>query len=383
MDTYDIAVIGVGGLGAAACYWAKRRGLSVIGLEQFQLGHERGGSQDHSRIIRRAQNRHDEAQLIDAAYSAWREVEADAEQQLLTITGGLIIEAPDEPGPDAAAQSVHAYAQVMAAHDFPFERLDATEIASRWPAFQLSGSEQGLYAADSGIVDANHANAAHIALARARGADIREQQTVRRLSPDGDGVRVETDTAIVKAQRAIVTCGAWTNRVLADVARPLPLRITQEQVTYYTTPHPAEFTPPRFPVFMWRGAHNYYGFPVHGPGATKLGEHIGGPDTTADSRTFAPDPARQQRYQTFLQHRLPRFLGPEKATRTCLYTLTPDDLFVLDRVPERPQIAVAVGAGHAFKYASLFGQLLTELAVQPRTSQPIESFRLDRLALTA
>lgn len=382
MDTHDVAVIGVGGLGAAACYWAARRGLSVIGLEQFQFGHERGGSQDHSRIIRRAQNRHDEAQLIDAAYRAWREVEADAEQQLLTITGGLIIEDPDDPGPDASTQSVDAYAKVMAAHGFPFERLDASEIAARWPAFRLSGSEQGLYAADSGIVDAHRANAAHIALARARGADIRDQQAVRRLSPDGDGVRVETDTTTVKAQRAIVTCGAWTNRVLADVARPLPLRVTQEQVTYYATAHPGEFTPPRFPVFMWRGAHNYYGFPVHGPGATKLGEHLGGPVVTADSRTFTADPERQQRYRAFLEQRLPRFLGPEVTTRTCLYTLPPDDSFVLDLVPEWPQIAVAVGAGHAFKYASLFGRLLTELAVQPKPSHTLESFRLDRPALS-
>lgn len=123
-------------------------------------------------------------------------------------------------------------------------------------------------------------------------------------------------------------------------------------------------------------------FPVHGPGTAKLGEHLGGPTVTADSRTFGTDPARQRRYRAFLQRRLPRFLGPELATRTCLYTLTPDDGFVLDRVPEQPQIAVAVGAGRALEYASLFGRLLTELALQGHASQPLGDFRLDRPALT-
>jgi sarcosine oxidase len=153
-------------------------------------------------------------------------------------------------------------------------------------------------------------------------------------------------------------------------------------VTYYATPNLLEFSPARFPVFMWHGRHNFYGFPVHGEVATKLGQHMGGPEVTADTRTFDPDPVRERRQREFLTEHLPGFLGPQLYTKTCLYTIPPDQHFVLDILPEHPGVAVAVGAGHAFKFASLIGQVLADLALRGKTAHPIEQFRLDRPALT-
>jgi sarcosine oxidase len=196
------------------------------------------------------------------------------------------------------------------------------------------------------------------------------------------GVEVETDEETYLADRVVVASDAWTNQVLAETGLRMPLTVTQEQVTYYATPNLREFSPERFPVFMWHGAHNYYGFPVYGEVATKLGEHMGGHEVTAQTRDFEPDLERQRRYREFLAERVPGFLGPELYTKTCLYTVPPDQNFVLDTLPGHPQISVAVGAGHAYKFAALIGEILSELALDGGSRSPIDSFSISRPAIT-
>ncbi|WP_375502879.1 N-methyl-L-tryptophan oxidase [uncultured Jatrophihabitans sp.] len=381
---FPVIVIGCGGLGSAACYWlAQEAGSAVLGLEQFPRGHSRGASQDHSRIIRLAQHQDAYADLAPDAYDAWHAVERASGVQLLTRTGGLVIEdVAERATAETGTRNITGYDDVMRRHDVEFERLDADEIVRRWPQFRLNGSEQGIYQAESGLVDAGKANATHVALARAAGATIRDETPVLHVRPHGQYVEVVTADETYLAERVIVTADAWTNVVLADLGIQLPLTVTQEQVTYYATPHLLEFAPERFPVFMWHGRHNFYGFPVYGEVATKLGQHNGGFRTTADTRTFEPDPVREQRQLDFLAEHLPRFAGPTLYTKTCLYTLPPDQHFVLDTLPEHPNVAVAVGAGHAFKFASLLGQVLADLSLRGKTGHPIADFRLDRPALT-
>lgn len=382
--THKAIVIGCGGLGSAALYWlASRLGGQVLGIEQFPLGHERGGSQDHSRIIRLAQHQLVYAALAPHAYRAWHDVERESGQTLVIKTGGLVIE--DPTGRDSArvgSRNIEGYIKAFEKFGFDYEVLGADSLIQRWPQFQLRGHERALYQKDSGLVDAARANATHIALARAHGAEVRESTPVRALHPSGDGVEVVTDKERLLADRVVLTGGAWTNGLLAPVHGALPLTVTQEQVTYYATPNLLEFSPQRFPVFMWHGQENFYGFPIYGEVATKLGQHMGGPVVTAESRTFEPDTERQTRYRRFLESHLPGFLGPERYTKTCLYTVPPDQNFVLDKLPEHPQIAIAIGAGHAFKFASLIGRILADLAIDGATDYPIGPFALSRPALT-
>lgn len=384
MDGYRVIVVGCGGLGSAALYrLAREEGSRVLGIEQFGLGHGRGASQDHSRIIRLAQHQHQYAVLARPAYDAWHEVEAESLQTIVTRTGGLVIEDRDARlGLDSGTRNIEGYTAVLDEHGVDHEVLDADELMARWPQFHLGGGERAIYQSESGIVDAARANATHVALARGHGAQVVEHAAVRSIRPDGEGVVVETDERSYRAERVVVTADAWTNQVLRSCGVELPLTVTQEQVTYYSTPHVAEFAPSRFPVFMWHGEHNFYGFPVYGEVATKLGQHMGGHETTAQDRTFDPDPVRQERYRAFLEQRIPRFGGPELTTKTCLYTVPPDQHFVLDTVPGHPQITVAVGAGHAFKFAALIGALLADLALDRAPSQPIDGFSLTRAALT-
>ncbi|OZM71113.1 N-methyltryptophan oxidase [Amycolatopsis antarctica] len=384
MDSYRVIVIGCGGLGSSALYrLASELGPGVLGIEQFELGHHRGASQDHSRIIRLAQHEPHYAALAAPAYKAWDEVEAESGQQIVTRTGGLVVEdRVARRGAATGSRNIEGYTDMFDQYGVAYERLDADELVARWPQFRVDGGEQALYQAESGIVDAARANAVHIALARAHGAEIVAGTPVRAIRPDGEGVAVVTDTRTFRADRVVVASDAWTNRVLAGTGVTLPLSVLQEQVTYYSTPHLAEFAPSRFPIFMWHGTHNFYGFPVYGEVATKLGQHMGGHETTAEERTFEPDPVRRERYAAFVDRHLPRFGGPELYSKTCLYTVPPDQNFILDTLPEHPQIVVANGAGHAFKFAALIGRLLADLALERRPSQPIDAFTITRPALT-
>ncbi|GLZ47254.1 N-methyltryptophan oxidase [Actinomycetospora sp. NBRC 106375] len=377
-------VIGCGGLGSAATYWLSRAvGGRVLALERHALGHDHGASQDHSRIIRYAQHQDAYAALAPAAYAAWRDVERVSAQPLVTETGGLVIEdVESRQGLATGGRDIGGYAAVADRHGVDFELLDARAVERRWPQFHLTGTEQAFYQRRTGIVDARRANATHVALARGHGAEIREHSPVRALRPCRDHVEVVLDDEVIRAEHVVVAADARTNEVLDGVADPLPLTVLQEQVTYYATPNLLDFSPDRFPVFMWHGADNFYGFPVHGEVATKLGQHMGGHEVTADTRTYDPDPLRRKRQETFLADHVPGFGGPELYTKTCLYTIPPDQHYVIDTVPGEPRVSVAVGAGHAFKFASLIGRILADLATTGATRHPIATFALDRPAMT-
>lgn len=377
--TYEVIVVGCGGIGSAAAYWLAREiGGDVLAIEQFGLGHDRGSSQDHSRIIRRSYHDPDYIALATPAYELWDQVEAESGVQVVLKTGGLDLELIGTTG----IKDLSHCADSMAAHGIPFEELSAEELMNRWPQFRLPENARGLYQADCGLVDARKANAVHIALARRHGATIRQGLMVRALRPVGDAVEVVTDEATFSAGQVVVAAGAWTTNLLHGLGIRWPLTVTQEQVTYFATPHLREFAPDRFPVWIWRAQEEFYGFPVYGEVATKAGQDVGGHEVTAETRTFEPDQHTRERLVRFLEARIPRFLGPELYTKTCLYTMPPDRHFVIDAVPGQPRITVAVDAGHAFKFATLFGRILSQLALSGRTVYPIAPFRADRPALT-
>lgn len=379
---FDTIVVGVGGIGSAACYWAARAGARVLGLEQFDLYHSNGASQDHSRIIRLAQFEEPYASLAPGAYRAWHDVEAESGIQLVVKTGGLIIEdVSARAGLDTGDRNIEGYIRAFQHHGVDFELLTASQVMSRWPQYTLRGDERAIFQEESGLVDAAKGIAVHIALARARGAQIKDDTPVRAMRSTPLGVEVVTDDETYLARRVITAADGWTNEILPPEATPLPYVVTQEQVTYYSTENLADFTPARFPVFMWHGADNFYGFPVYGEVATKLGQHLGGHHVTSRTRTFDPDPVRIERQRTFLAERIPGFLGPELYTKTCLYTVPPDNNFVLGPLASDPRICVFIGAGHAYKFASLMGQVLADLALTGATAENVTGLETNRPAL--
>ncbi|MCA1688402.1 MAG: N-methyl-L-tryptophan oxidase [Actinobacteria bacterium] len=378
--TYEYIVVGCGGIGSAAAYWLSRQaGEDVLALEQFALGHDRGGSEDHSRIIRLSYHAPEYTALTPHTFEVWNEVEEESGTQLVFKSGGLDLEpVEDEP------KYVNQYAGAMRAAGIPHEELSAQEVMERFPQFRLDDGVQAIYQADAGLVDAGKSNATHIALARSRGATILDNTPLRSIRVVGDGVEVETDKSTFSGRRLVVAAGAWTNRVLRHVGVELPITCTQEQVTYFRAPNLEPFSPERFPVWIWHGGPNdtFYGVPVHGAPGTKAGQDVGGDVVTVDTRTFEPNERVLESLRRFLERYIPDSLGPELYTKTCLYDMPPDREFVLGLLPNVPQISVFNGAGHGFKFASLVGKILGELALYGKTEYPIEAFRVDRPALT-
>jgi sarcosine oxidase len=247
-----------------------------------------------------------------------------------------------------------------------------------WPQFHLADDTIGLYQAEGGIVAAARCNAAHIRLARAYGATLRDNSPVTSIRQDSGEIEVVAGGVAYRGRKLIMAAGAWTNQALAHFGRRLPLTITQEQVVYFDSPYLEDFRPERFPVWIWLDEPCYYGLPVYGAAGVKAAQDVGGAEVTAETRTFEPDQAALQRLARFMQTHLPTAVGPILYAKTCLYTLTPDRDFVIDTLPDYPDVMIAVGAGHVFKFASLIGKILAELAIDGVTSSNITPFKSDR-----
>jgi len=373
---WDVVVIGLGGFGSAATYWLSRRFRDrVLGLEQFELGHVRGASQDHSRIIRLSYHRPDYVRLARRAYESWGIVEGEAGVQIVTRTGGLDLFPARGAIPEAD------YAESMAAEGVSFDRLDAAEAMRRWPQWRLDHDTIVVHQAESGLADPNRGNAAHRRQAVANGATLQDRTRVVALRGSGGDIEIETEAGDrIETGHVVIAADAWTNPLLRAFDRQLPLAVTKEQVTYIASPDPSAFSPERFPIWIWMDDPCYYGFPTYGEPGPKVAQDVGGELVDPDTRDFDRDDAAFERAMSFVERRLPTMTGPPLLTKTCLYTLTPDRDFVLDRLPDEPRVHVALGAAHGFKFASLFGRILAErIADGSSPSDPdLERFRIDR-----
>jgi len=381
MDTdrrdWDVIVVGLGALGSAAAYWASTRaGIRVLGLERFELGHANGASADHSRIIRLSYHRPDYVRLAKRAYETWAALQAEAGgDPIVTVTGGLDL------WPVGTAIPQSDYTASLAAEDVPFELLDAADVMRRWPQWRLADGTTGMYQAQGGLADPFKGNAAHRSLATERGAILHDKTPVTAIrTASGGGYEVDAGGTTYGTGSVVLTADAWINQLLASFDRRLPLTVTKEQVSYFGAPDPGAFAPDRFPVWIWMDEPCFYGFPTYGEAGPKAAQDVGGQPVDPDTRTFARDEAAFDRVERFLADHLPGALGPPILTRTCLYTLTPDRDFVVDRLPDAPGVVVGLGSAHGFKYASVLGRVLIELALDGSSPSDgeIGAFRIDR-----
>jgi sarcosine oxidase len=374
---YEYIVLGLGGLGSGAAYWLSREaGAEVLGIEQFELGHVRGESQDHSRIIRLSYHTPEYVDLAKLAYDAWDTLERESGDQVVLKTGGLDFAPRDSKIP------LDTYRNAMRTCHVTYEDLDADEIMKRWPQFTLTEDIVGLYQEQSGIAMAARANEAHRKMARANGATLLENTPVTNIVTRDGEVTVETTEGSFRCRKLVIAAGPWSNRALGYLGLELPLEVTREQVTYFAAPRPQDFAPDRFPVWIWMDDPCFYGFPTFGEAGPKAAQDAGGKPVTADTRDFEPEPENLRGVEAFLSRYIPGALGPIIYTKTCLYTLTPDRDFVIDTVPGHENVVVAIGAGHAFKFASQIGRLLSELALNGTSTIDLSSFALDRQILT-
>jgi sarcosine oxidase len=375
---FDVAVIGVGGIGSGAAYWAARRaGAGVLGLERFELGHERGASQDHSRIIRLSYHRADYVRFAQDAYAAWAELESDSGEQVVIRTGGLDLY------PESAYGWMDDYSDALDEVGIGYEWIDSAETMRRYPQWRIADDVRVMVQQDTGIAAAARANAAHRRVATELGATILGGQQVTSVREAGGEYEIATAAGDTwHAERVIVTSDAWTNEVLANFDAHINLDVTQEQVAYYASQDLPSVQPERFPTWIWMGQPSFYGLPAFGEAGPKTGWDAGGELVTGDTRTFEPDPDYTATLDEFMREHLPGAFGPHILVRTCLYTMTPDRDFVIDHIPGHERAVVGQGAAHAFKFASVFGRSLVELVFDGKAQSDISSWSIDREVLT-
>ncbi len=382
MAQFDAVVCGLGVMGSAALYHLARRGRRVLGIDRFTPGHDRGSSHGETRIIRLAYFEHPSyVPLVRHAYELWRELEVEAGSPLLHITGIAEIGPPDGPlvaGTLAAARL----------HDIPHELVKASEVMRRYPAFRLPPHYAAVLQPDGGFVEAEPAIEALLALARKHGAEIRSGVTIRAIEPGNDKVRVVTDAAAIEAGTAIVAAGPWTASLLPP---PIPpLRVTRQVLGWFAPTVEDHFLRERFPVFLIESAHGiHYGFPRHGGGGLGGGSHGTAIKVAKHHhRDEAVDPERYDRtvsaedealIRAAIAEHLPDANGPLLSATTCLYTVTPDGDFIIDRLPSAPSVIVASPcSGHGFKFAPVIGEILADLTDGRPTRHDISRFRIDR-----
>ena len=372
MERYDVVVVGVGGMGSAALYHLARRGRRVLGLERFDVLHELGSSHGLSRIIRLAYFEDPSyVPLLRRAYELWHELERQSDERLLYTTG--IVE---------AGERIHGGAlRSCLEHDLPYEELDGREATRRFPGYRLPDDLPVLYQPDGGFLLPERCIVRHVEGALAHGATVRARERVLAWDDTGAGIRVETERGAYEADRLVLCAGAWSQ----DVARlPAGLVVAQRQVLAWLQPaRPELFTPERFPVFNLKFEQgHFYGFPIFGIPGVKLGryyhlEEKGHPDLLSRDAT----PRDENAIRWFADSYLADAAGPTIALRTCLFELSPDEHFLIDRHPESERAIVAAGfSGHGFKFCSVVGEILADLATGGATAHDISLFRLDRFA---
>lgn len=370
---YDVAVVGLGAMGSATAYHLAKRGVRVLGLEQFTPAHDRGSSHGRSRIIRQAYHEGPGyVPLLRRAYELWRELERETGRELLLITGGLMIGGRDSEVVNGAAESARL-------HHLSHEILDAADLRRRFPTLHIADDQTALFEAEAGVLFPEDCVRAHLDRAAALGADLRFETPMLAWRHERDGVQVVAGSDTWQVDRMVVTAGAWAGRVLAQLGLPLQ---PERNVVYWFDPgvRSADFAPGQFPIFIWdHPERTLYGLPdVHGDGV-KVGFHHTG---------VVVDPDRVQRQvgndeiaaiRRRIAECIPVLDRPPRAATVCLYTNTPDEHFAIGLHPEYPHLAVAAGfSGHGFKFASVVGEILADLATRGRTSHPIAMFSPDR-----
>jgi sarcosine oxidase len=378
-NNFDVIVIGVGSMGGAACFQLAGRGARVLGLERFDIPNAMGSAAGFSRMIRLAYFEHpDYVPLLRRSYQLWKELSADLGRDIIHITGGLMLGPPGATVLEGSLRSVRQ-------HDLPHELMDAAEAMKRYPQFRLPENYRVLHDHMAGLVIPERAVAGYSELAMRRGAELHGHEPVVSWTSTNQGVTVRTTKATYSAATAIFCGGAWTDRLVQDLG--VPLTVTRQPLVWVWPKSPDLFALGTFPVWILEhpDGSNHYGFPMlpDNPGL-KLASHKRSSATDAETLDRSVHDSDEQAVRGVLRDFLPAANGPVLSVRVCMYTNSPDHQFIIDRHPRHANVIIACGfSGHGFKCASAIGQALAELALDGKSSLPIEFLALRRFGVSA
>ena len=375
--SYDAIVAGLGGMGSAAAYHLAARDKRVLGLERHAPVHDRGSSHGESRIIRLAYFE-DPAYvpLLLRAYELWEGLERETGRDLMSLVGALMIGPPDGALVSGSVASADE-------HGLPYEILSASELKRRYPIFKPDPDVVALYEERAGFVRPEAGVKAHLDLASSLGAELRFEERITSWEAGSSGVRVETERGSYEAERLVVSAGAWAGELLAGLG--LPLEVTRQILFWFRPEGGVEpYAPERVPIWIYEpdDGNMFYSFPA-----------VDGADTVkvaffrADGKPTNPETIDREVHgeevefiRGYLARHVPSVNGDLVAAKTCMYTNTPDEHFVISTHPDHPHISIAAGfSGHGYKFCSVVGEILADLATEGKTEHPIDLFSPARL----
>jgi sarcosine oxidase len=375
MRSFDVAVIGLGAMGSAALYAAARRGVRVFGVDRYEPGHRRSSSFGESRLIRLAYFEDPSyVPLVREAYARWRDLEAASGEQVIIVTG--LIEA-GFPGAPLVVDSWRSSTE----HNLRSERLSATAANARFPAFDLPNDWDVIFQPDAGALLPEKAIRLFVEGAKADGASVQLNTRIICIEPLGERVQIVLEGGErIEAGSAVVAAGAWIGDLLPDVAANLHL--TRQPLMWFQPLEPMLVGPDRMPAFLFQTpADLIYGLPnVCGTGV-KVASHLSGGDlSSAEDVRAEVSPAEVEYLQGLIRRYVPAAAGALVNTSACIYTRSPDQHFVVGLHPQAPQLVIASPcSGHGFKFASVMGEILADLAIDRKTDRPIHLFDVERL----
>lgn len=379
MPSPHTIILGLGAMGSASAYHLARRGVAVLGLEQFDIPHSRGSSHGHSRMIRQAYFEHpDYVPLLKRAYHLWDELEQESRQRLFVRTGGVYIGSAD-------GKLVAGSRRAAEEHGLPHELLSRADLRARFPQFTVPEDFVGLFETAAGYLIPERVVGAHARLALEHGADLRAHERVESWSADAHGVHVTTSKGTYHAQHLVIAAGTWATRVVRDLG--VEIRPTRQVLGWVWPREPAPFRLGTLPVWAIENADGseHYGFPMDpdlpAPGF-KLAHHFPGAATDPDRNEWTARTEHGEDEATFrhvLERTIPGANGRLLGIRVCMYENSPDSHFIIDRHPRHEHVTVACGfSGHGFKFSSVVGEVLADLATKGSTGHPIGFLRLGR-----
>ncbi len=372
---FPVIVIGGGTMGSAAAWALGKRGVSALVLEQFGHVHTFGAHSGRTRIFRHAYAESpDYVPLVLRADDLWQELEATSGHQILVRTGGLDLAAPGFDHAAAARTSCEAW-------NLPFEWLSGQEVRERWPGYNIPDEWEACFNTRAGYLKVEPALRALAAAARDSGVTIREHEPAQRWQPDGDGFRVTTDAGTYTADRLIVTAGAWAGQLLAGLG--LPLTILRKVLFWFATGYPERFTPERFPIFIAESElGSIYGFPLGDEPGVKVANHSGGEPADVETVDRTVRQGEEADIAAWVEQYLSGVSAEVVDRAACLYTMTPDTDFIVDRHPDHRGVAIGAGfSGHGFKFTPAIGEVLTDLVLDPAATS-LERVKLSRFGMT-
>lgn len=378
-------VVGLGAMGSATVYQLAKRGEPVLGIDQFAPPHPHGSTHGETRVTRRAIGEGEYySPFAIRSHELWREIEREAGCELLTLTGLLVISSESSVATMHVQDFLATTIAAAKTYNIPHELLGAAEIRTRFPAFNVRDEEAGYFEPGAGFVRPEACVAAQLTLAERHGAVLNRGEKVLAMRQDGENVVVRTDAGNYVAEQVILTMGPWLPELLAP-EQAGTFSVTR-QVLYWFAPRESitPFLPKRFPVFIWEpvGAREaVYGFPaIDGYEGVKLAPSTYGDRTTATTeRRPVTDEEVTAMYETLVAPCFPGLSSRCLKTVTCLYTVTPDHGFVIDRHPEYPRVLlVSPCSGHGFKHSAAIGEAVAELVTEGRSRLDLSHFRLDR-----